>query len=234
MRKKDKKLSIIIPVFNEERTIEKIIELVSATDTLGLEKEIIVVNDGSTDSTARILSGLKDRFNLILINLEENKGKGAAVRAGLKHASGELVIIQDADLEYDPSDYKKLLREVSNEFPVIYGSRERKNKKNIGYLRYFLGSKILNFLINILFHSKLTDAYTCYKLFPSELVKNMKIESRGFEFEAEITAKILKNGIKIKEVPINYYPRTFKEGKKIKARDALTGISVILKNCGKR
>ena len=231
MRFQNKKLSIIIPVFNEEETIEKIVKLVFEANVLGLEKQIIVVDDGSTDSTKGILTELKDRFNLILVNLGKNQGKGAAIRAGLEYANGDLVVIQDADLEYDPNDYENLLREWSREFPVIYGSRViDKSRRNIGYFHYFLGAKILNFLINILFGSNLTDAYTCYKLFPLEMIKNIPLESRGFEFEAEITTKILKKGIKIKETSISYHPRTFRKGKKIRVKDALIGIFVILKN----
>jgi glycosyltransferase involved in cell wall biosynthesis len=231
MRLQNKKLSIIIPVYNEERTIEKIINLVSEADVLGLEKEIIVVNDGSTDSTKEILTGLKNKFDFVLINLAENRGKGAAVKAGLERASGDLAVIQDADLEYSPDDYKNLLREWNREFPVIYGSRMiDKAKRKIGYFHYFLGAKMLNFLINLLFHSNLTDAYTCYKLFSADIIKNISLESRGFEFEAEITTKILKKGIKIKETAVSYQPRTFKEGKKIRIKDALIGFFVVLKN----
>lgn len=230
MRINDKKLSIIIPVFNEEKTIQKIIELVFKVDILGLEREVIVVNDGSTDLTKKILTNLKNDFNFVLINLEKNQGKGMAIRKGLKYVKGDLVIIQDADFEYDPNDYKNLLKEISNDFPVIYGSRNIKKKRNIGYFHYYLGSKILNILINILFKTNLTDAYTCYKLFPLDLIRNIEINSNGFEFEAEITVKILKMGIKIKEIPINYYPRTFKQGKKITIKDALIGMIVILEN----
>ncbi len=231
MEGKIKKISILIPVYNEEKTIKKVVENVFKAETLGLKKEIVVVNDGSTDLTGEILNRIKTKFNLRVINLKKNQGKGAAIRAGLKQAKGDLFIIQDADLEYNPKDYKRLLKEYNNGFPVVYGSRFiDKKRRSIGYLHYFFGSKILNFLINLLFKSNLTDAYTCYKLFSSDIIKNISIESNGFEFEAEITTKILKKGIKIKEVPISYRPRTFKQGKKIKMKDAAIGIIVILKN----
>lgn len=223
------KLSIIIPVFNEERTMREVFEKVMRADTLNLQKEIIIVNDGSTDRTARILEDLKNKFNFILVSHQKNLGKGLAIRTGLKEVSGELVLIQDADLEYDPADYPVLLRAFDKQSPVVYGKRKIFSGKR-GYPHYILGVKVMTLLFNFLFASKITDIYTCYKLFPSDLIKSIPLESRGFELEVEITAKILKRGIAIKEVPIHYSPRTFKEGKKIRPLDGLIGLWTILKH----
>jgi glycosyltransferase involved in cell wall biosynthesis len=224
------KLSVIIPVFNEEKTIEKIIEEVFKAPALNYQKEIIVVNDCSTDGTQKILNRLQQKFNLILLKHGQNKGKGTAVRTGIDKASGNAIIIQDADLEYDPSDWPKILRELENpDTLVVYGSRNINPEKR-GYFICLLGVKFLTFLINIFFNARLTDSYTCYKAFRSEVIKSLKLVSDGFEFEVEVTAKILKKGIKIKEVPIRYNPRRFKEGKKINFFDAIIGIWTILKN----
>lgn len=216
------KLSIIIPVFNEEQTIEQVIAQVKKSNTLNYDKEIIVINDGSNDNSRQILEQIKD---IILINHDRNKGKAIAIKTGLNYVQGDLLIIQDADLEYSPDDYKILINGFNQYKTVIYGSRKQK-----GYFHYFLGVRILSFITNLLYLSNLKDIYTCYKLIPANIIKSINIESRGFEFEAEITVKILKKGIKIKEIPINYYPRKFKEGKKIRFRDALTGLWTIIKN----
>lgn len=222
-------ISIIIPVFNEEKTIEEIIGRVVAADTLSYKKEIIAVNDGSTDASPELLEKLEKLFGIILLQHAENLGKGAAIRTGLNKASGDLVLIQDGDLEYDPKDYPKLLKAINRDASVIYGSRNIFPQKT-SHLHYVWGANFLTWLANRLFGSQLTDLYTGYKLFPSSLIKSIALESRGFEFEAEITAKILKKGIAIREVPITYSPRTFEEGKKIRFRDGLVGLLVIGKN----
>lgn len=223
------KLSIIIPVFNEEKTIKDIIEKVVASDTLNYKKEIIVVNDGSTDRTSQILEDLKKKFNFILLSHQRNLGKGSAVRTALKEVSGEFILIQDADLEYEPKDYPVLLRNLNRKTNVVYGKRSIFSGKR-GYPHYILGVKFITFLFNFLFSSNITDVYTCYKLFPSSLIKSIPLESTGFELEIEITAKILKRGITIKEVPIHYRARTFKEGKKIRPIDGFIGLWTMLKN----
>jgi len=195
----------------------------------GWEREIIVVNDCSNDKTAEVLESLRGEFNFILLNHSENLGKGKAIRTALSRVSGDYIIIQDADLEYTPSDWPHLIQELENpEVKVVFGTREGAERH--GYFHYVLGVRFLTFLTNLLFRSRLTDIYTCYKLIPSELMKSIPFASSGFEFEAEITAQILKRKFIIKEVPINYFPRSFEEGKKIRFRDGIIGIFTIIKN----
>ena len=229
MSNRFKKLSIIVPVFNERETIEKIIKRVIVAPVFDYQKEIIVVDDGSNDGTEKILKKLKENFNFILLPHYENSGKGAAIKTGLKQATGNLVLIQDADLQYDPDDYQKLLMAFDDKtMPVVYGSRNLGKAKR-GYFLYYLGGKLLTTFLNLLFGSNLTDINTGYKLFRADLIKNINLQSSGFEFCEEITAKILKAGYSIKEVPIHYYPRKFSEGKKIRSLDGLIAIWTIIK-----
>ncbi|MBI2454335.1 MAG: glycosyltransferase family 2 protein [Parcubacteria group bacterium] len=227
------KLSILIPAFNEEKTIADVITKVNEQIYPGWDKEIIVIDDGSTDnSKAKISAFAKasaDKENLRLISHNRNQGKGAAIRTGLSAMTGEAVVVQDADLEYDPADIQLLLDTLGDRMDlVVYGSRNL-NPERQGYSHYVIGSKIMDWLVNLFFGTKLTDVYTCYKLFPAKIIKKIDIESRGFELEMELTAKTLKMGYQIKEVPIHYYPRKFHEGKKIRARDGLKGIWTLLK-----
>lgn len=223
-----KKLSIIIPVFNEEKTIKKVLESVLSQDIGGWEKEVIVIDDHSTDGTREILRQFLDRIRIFQHG--KNLGKGAALRTGFKAAVGEMIIVQDADLEYNPNDWPKMIIELEKnpDIGAIFGSRELDPKRK-GYWHYILGVRFLAFLINFIFKSSLTDPYTCYKLFHSQIIKNLVLESSGFEIEAEITTKILKQGGRIKEVPISYHPRKFSEGKKIRAIDGMIGIWTIIK-----
>src|SRR3989338_2367550 len=223
-----KKLSIITPVFNEKETVEEIIKRVIAASTLDYQKEIIVVDDGSNDGTEKILENLRGKFNFLLLRHPQNLGKGAAIKTAIKQVTGYIILIQDADLEYDPNDYQELLRALSNNSPVVYGSRNLGKVKR-GYFLYFLGGRFLTAFLNIMFCSKLTDINTGYKLFRTDIIKNLDFESNGFEFCEEVTAKILKSGYSIKEIPIHYYPRKFSEGKKIRFGDGLIGIWTIIK-----
>lgn len=220
------KLSVIIPCYNEENTIEKIIKLV---EEVPIEKEIIVVDDGSTDKSPEILRSVASKKPYIkLILSPKNRGKGASIRLGLKETTGDYVIIQDADLEYNPQDYLKLLEETKKGTDIVYGSRFAGSYKNMTSLHY-LGNRFLTFLTNILYGVKLTDMETCYKLIPGDFARSISIKSDRFDFEPEITSKILKSGLKITEVPISYNGRTWKEGKKITWRDGVYAIKTLIK-----
>lgn len=222
------KLSIIIPAFNEEKTIAAILRRVLAEKfPADWKKEIITVNDGSSDRTEEAISPFREEIKYL--RHETNLGKGAAVKSALEAATGEAVIIQDADLEYDPADIPALIRKFENSgADAVFGSRNINPEKR-GYSLYVLGVATLTALINILYGSKLTDIYTGYKLIRTPVLKSLGLESRGFEFEAEVTAKLLTQRAKIEEIPISYQPRKFHEGKKIRASDGLCGLWTILR-----
>jgi glycosyltransferase involved in cell wall biosynthesis len=235
------KLSIVIPAYNEEETIKQLIELVKKVDLekYGVKKEILVIDDGSRDKTIEIVEKIK---GVKLIVREKNGGKGAAVKTGIKQATGDLIIIQDADLEYDPEDYYKCIKPIMDgRTKVVYGSRflsQKQKKKNIGFLKRkheqaynmaYMGGRFLTFLANVLYNADITDEATCYKTFDARFIKSMKIKGNKFEWEPEILAKIRKRGIKIIEVPISYKPRTFEEGKKINWKDGVQAIWTLFK-----
>ncbi len=221
------KLSIVIPCYNEREGIKKIVDKVKASPVKN--KEIIIVDDKSTDGTRDVLKNeLKDSVDKIVYH-KVNKGKGGALRTGFKHASGDVVIVQDADLEYDPDEYPLVVEPVvEGKTRVCYGSRFMKQRAK-GYLANRLANRFLTFLSNIFTHQHLTDMETCYKCFERELIQSVDIKENRFGFEPEITAKISKMGIKIKEVPISYAPRTNEEGKKIGFKDGLRAIYCIWK-----
>lgn len=224
------KISVIIPAHNEERTIAEIIRRVKAVN---LTKEIIVINDASTDKTGHILDRIsREQVSgspIKVIRHLQNQGKGAAIRAGLKEAVGDIVIIQDADLEYDPQDYAGLIQPIiDGKTSVVYGSRCL-SKNKISSPGFFLGGKLLSFLTNLLYRAGITDEPTCYKVFKREVLQNLDLKCRRFEFCPEVTAKVRKRGYKIYEVPIHYYPRTIKEGKKIRFSDGLSAVWTLIK-----
>ena len=214
------KLSVIIPVYNEKATLN---EIISRVERLPLQKEIILVDDGSTDGSREILSRFPpDRATVILQG--RNLGKGAAIRAALPSVTGDVAVIQDADLEYDPSDFFKLLKPIEEgEADVVYGSRFTGERKNMHFLPW-VANRVLTLVTNILYNTTLSDMETCYKMFRSEIVKAIPLRSYRFEFEVEITAKLLKRGHKIYEVPISYAGRESYEGKKITWRDGMSAL----------
>ncbi|MFC1722070.1 glycosyltransferase family 2 protein [Patescibacteria group bacterium] len=227
---KIKKLSVVIPVYNEKDTLLKLLEKVKSVDLGEILKEIILVDDFSTDGTRKILKELQQYDKAVtVIFKEENTGKGFTLREGFKYTTGDYVIVQDADLEYEPEDYIKLIRSLDEEnVDVIYGSRFSGNYEDMTNLHY-VGNKILTLVTNIFFGVMLTDMETCYKLIPGDFARKLTIKSARFNFEPEITAKILKKGMKIKEVPINYKGRTHSEGKKITWIDGISALYTLIK-----
>jgi len=220
-------LSIIIPVYNEEKTILQIIRKVQNVK-LPVKKELIIVDDGSKDRTVEILRKIKGKGIRIFYH-NANQGKGAAIRTGLKEAKGTILTIQDADLEYDPNDYKALLEPILKENKkVVYGSRLKGHTKYM-YLHHYLGNWALTLMTNTLYGSMLTDMETCYKVFRREVIEGMKLKAKRFDFEPEITAKILKRGYKIVEVPIRFHARKFEEGKKINWKDGAKAAYYLVK-----
>ena len=219
-------VDIIIPVYNEEKTIENILEILENTDFCGLDKNFIIVDDCSTDATRDILKKYENKYTVVY--KEKNGGKGSAVYAGFQNAKGDIVIIQDADLEYNPSDYAPLLKLiVDGEADVAYGSRFLGTPfKDFMFLSY-VANKFLTFLTNLLYGTKFTDMETCYKAMKREFVQDMKINSRKFDLEPEITAKLVKKGAKIKELPIKYNARSYEDGKKITYKDGLMAIKAL-------
>ena len=223
------KLSIIIPVYNEEKFIQDIIEKVKNSNTGKIKKEIIIVDDCSSDNTRKILKKKINKKVDKIIYHEHNQGKGAALRTGIKEATGDVVIIQDADFEYDPNDYLKVVTPIfENKAEVVYGSRFL-NKKFKGYKKNIIANKFLTFLYNLFSHQKITDMETCYKAFKREVIQSITIEENRFGFEPEITAKIANKKIKIHEVEISYNPRSHEDGKKINYKDGLRAIYCIIK-----
>ena len=227
------KLSIIIPVYNEEKTVGEVINRVKKEKLVSVEKEIVVVDDASSDRTAKIL---KKQKGIKLISHKVNKGKGSAVRNGIKNSSGDIVLIQDADLEYNPSDYARLLKPiVEGKTKVVYGSRlvnypfRLFGKGKTPLITHYIGNKTLTFITNLLFGSSITDMETCYKVFKRVVLDDIEIKAKRFEFEPEIPAKLLKAGETICEIPIEVKPRSYSDGKKISWRDGFIALWTLIK-----
>lgn len=239
------KLSILMPVYNEQATIREILARVRAVPLeingdvalvlrqpgpIKLEKEIIVVDDGSTDGTREILEEEAKAGDIRVFYHERNRGKGAAVRTAIEHATGDIMLIQDADLEYDPRDYVHLLRPIiEGRAAVVYGSRFLGGPRTAMLFWHMVANKVLTLVTNVLYDSILSDMETCYKAFRADVIRNIPLRSHRFEFEPEVTAKILKRGYRIYEVPISYTGREYAEGKKIGFKDGIIALWTLLK-----
>ncbi len=220
-------VTVLIPAYNEQKTIREIIKRVKAT---GLVHEILVVDDGSTDGTREILQELQDRGEVRAIFHQKNGGKGAALRTGIQNATRDVIIIQDADLEYNPREYSSLLQPIQDDIAdVVYGSRFLGQARRPILFWNMVANKILTFVTNILYNNILSDMETGYKVFKRELVKDIPLHAHRFEFEPEFTAKILKRRFRLYEVPIAFYPRDYSEGKKIKMWDAFEALWALIK-----
>lgn len=218
------KVSIIIPVYNEEKTVAQIVKRVQK---LPFEKEIIIIDDGSVDKTGEKLKKLKGE-EIVLCSHPKNKGKGAAIRTGLKRATGKVIIIQDADLEYSPEELPILIEPIlDGEADVVYGSRFINTKHPFSLL--YLGNRLLTYITSLLFLTKITDMEACHKVFRAQVLDGIKIRSDRFDFEPEITAKILKRKVRFLELPISYKGRTYKEGKKLTWKDGIRALISLIR-----
>ena len=224
-----RKLSVVVPVFNERNTLVEILRRMRAVELPdGIEREIIVIDDGSTDGTRDVLKQLGDSTVRVVMH-EHNRGKGAAVRTGIKHATGDYVLVQDADLEYDPDDWPRLIAPVlRGRARVVYGSRFTGERRNMLFL-HWIGNRLLSLTTNVLYNTTLSDMETCYKVVDRELLTSLDLHANHFDIEPEITAKILKRGVRIYEVPISYTGREIDEGKKITWRDGFSALYTLIK-----
>jgi glycosyltransferase involved in cell wall biosynthesis len=224
-----RKLSVVVPVYNERNTLVEIVRRMrNVTLPAGIETEIVVVDDGSTDGTRELLRQLGDNTVRVVMH-RNNRGKGAAVRTGFDNATGDYVLVQDADLEYDPEDWPKLLNPVlRGKARVVYGSRFTGERRNMLFL-HWVGNRFLSLVTNMLYNTTLSDMETCYKLIDRALIDELELHSDRFDIEPEITAKILKRKIRIYEVPISYTGREFHEGKKITWRDGFSALGTLVK-----
>ena len=220
-------LSIVVPVFNERNTVGEAIRRVREAP-LDIEREVIIVDDGSQDGTADIIKRLADS-TVRLVSYPDNRGKGAAVRRGIEEARGDLIVVQDADLEYDPRDFARMLRPLQEgQARAVYGSRFTGERRNM-FFWHWVGNRFLSLMTNVLFNTTLSDMETCYKMFDGDLLRSLNLTANRFEFEPEVTAKTLRMGVRIWEVPISYAGREVHEGKKITWRDGFPALWMLLR-----
>jgi glycosyltransferase involved in cell wall biosynthesis len=227
------KLSVIIPCYNEAKTIERVLERLVVADVLGFEREIIVVDDASQDDSSAVVDRFAQAYpaTVRLLRQEKNMGKGAAIRRGFKVAAGDLVVIQDADLEYDPNDLRHMMSLFDlPDVNVVFGSRRLLKSNEVSGFAEYWGAQIINFFTNVLYGARITDQFTGYKMFRRELLEEISLHSNGFEIDAELTAKLLRTGERIQEVPITYHPRSRAQGKKIRWTDGVAWLWQIIKH----
>ena len=224
-----KKLSVIMPVYNEEETVAKAIDRSLSVDLDGIDIEVVVVDDGSDDESPEILKRYSDNDGVKVFTHAENQGKGMAIRTALEHVSGDMVIIEDADLELDSFEYPNLIKPIlEDRADVVFGSRFKGSVQNMHWANW-LANRILSFVTSVLYFKRVSDEATCYKVFRTEIIKSFDLQCTGFEFCPEVTAKALKNGYRYTEVPIHFYGRTVHGGKKIRTWDAFVAIYTLLK-----
>ncbi len=224
-------LSIIVPVYNEEKTIEQVVDKLQRVDFGDISHEIVIVNDSSTDNSLMLLEKLAKKYrNIRLVTHTKNMGKGAAIRTALRYISGDIVVIQDGDLEYNPEDFKKLIKPIlEGKTKVVYGSRLLGQISGFNIPSHYYGNKLLSFITGFLYGKKITDMETCYKMMKREVMLGLNLKSSTFDIEPEITAKLLKKKYKIIEIPISYHCRSFEEGKKITWEDGILAIYTLFK-----
>lgn len=216
-----------MPVYNEKKTIREIIAKVLAVP---IDIELVIVDDGSTDGTRDILKEYEGKPNIKVVYHQQNKGKTGAIKTGIPYTTGEIISIQDGDLETDPNDFVKLTEPIKKgEAAVVYGSRYLNRTEKSLYFAYKFGARFLSWVVNILYCQRITDEATCYKVFRADILKQIPLQYNRFEFCPEVTAKVSKMGYKIKELPMNYYPRSFEEGKKMNWRDGIKALWVLIK-----
>ena len=224
-----KKVSVIIPVYNEIATLEAVLKAVEAADFAGLEKQIVLADDGSTDGSRELLKSYQDRHTVVF--KEKNEGKGSAVRAGIENATGDIIVIQDADLDYDPADYTPLLQLIlDDKADVVYGTRFcAKNETKDFMLHHYWGNKLITWAADIIYNARLSDVETCYKAFKADCLKDIRLKENSFAFDPEITAKLLKRKFRFAEAPVSYKGRTFAQGKKISWKDGFAALKALVK-----
>lgn len=221
------KLSVVIPVYNERDTIQAVLKRV---ESVPVDKEIIIVDDGSTDGTQEVLKGLEKNPGIRVFYHQKNQGKGAALRTGFKNCSGDIVLVQDADLEYFPEEYPELIEPIEQGWAeVVYGSRFLGRKHRVLYFHHYLANRFLTFISNIFTNLNLTDMETCYKVFRRDVIQSIELKQDRFGFEPEITAKIARKKLRVFEIPVSYNGRTYAEGKKINWKDGLKALWCIFR-----